>query len=70
MSENKKPNNCQKRDKLSRRQGVTVAVGFKSGTFSEYQETLMEKLIGIWHLMQILAYTIAKTLADFSNNSI
>ena len=28
-------------DKLGRRQGVTVAVGFKSGTFSEYQETLM-----------------------------
>ena len=44
-------------DKLSRRQGVTVAVGFKSGTFSGYQETLMEKLIGIWNLMQILAYT-------------
>ena len=52
-------------DKLSRRQGVTVAVGFKSGTFSEYQETLMEKLIGIWHLMQILAYTIATPLAIF-----
>ena len=52
-------------DKLSRRQGVTVAVGFKSGTFSEYQETLMEKLIGIWHLMQILAYTIATPLVIF-----
>ena len=52
-------------DKLSRQQGVTVAVGFKSGTFSGYQETLMEKLIGIWHLMQILAYTIATPLAVF-----
>ena len=52
-------------DKLSRQQGVTVAVGFKSGTFSEYQETLMEKLIGIWHFMQILAYTIATPLAIF-----
>lgn len=52
-------------DKLSRQQGVTVAVGFKSGTFSEYQETLMEKLIGIWHLMQILAYTIATPLTIF-----
>jgi len=52
-------------DKLSRRQGVTVAVGFKSGTFSGYQETLMEKLIGIWHLMQILAYTIATPLVIF-----
>ena len=52
-------------DKLSRQQGVTVAVGFKSGTFSEYQETLMEKLIGIWHLMQILAYTIATPLIIF-----
>ncbi len=52
-------------DKLSRQQGVTVAVGFKSGTFSEYQETLMEKLIGIWHLMQILAYTIATPLVVF-----
>lgn len=52
-------------DKLSRQQGVTVAVGFKSGTFSGYQETLMEKLIGIWHLMQILAYTIATPLAIF-----
>ena len=52
-------------DKLSRQQGVTVAVGFKSGTFSEYQETLMEKLIGIWHLMQILAYTIATPLVIF-----
>ena len=52
-------------DKLGRRQGVTVAVGFKSGTFSEYQETLMEKLIGIWHLMQILAYAIATPLAIF-----
>ena len=52
-------------DKLSRQQGATVAVGFKSGTFSEYQETLMEKLIGIWHLMQILAYTIATPLVIF-----
>ena len=52
-------------DKLGRRQGATVAVGFKSGTFSEYQETLMEKLIGIWHFMQILAYTIATPLAIF-----
>ena len=52
-------------DKLSRQQGVTVAVGFKSGTFSGYQETLMEKLIGIWHLMQILAYTIATPLVVF-----
>ena len=52
-------------DKLGRRQGVTVAVGFKSGTFSEYQETLMEKLIGIWNLMQILAYTIATPLTIF-----
>ena len=52
-------------DKLGRRQGVTVAVGFKSGTFSGYQETLMEKLIGIWHLMQILAYTIATPLTIF-----
>ena len=52
-------------DKLSRQQGVTVAVGFKSGTFSGYQETLMEKLIGIWHLMQILAYTIATPLTIF-----
>lgn len=52
-------------DKLSRQQGVTVAVGFKSGTFSGYQETLMEKLIGIWNLMQILAYTIATPLAIF-----
>ena len=57
-------------DKLGRQQGVTVAVGFKSGTFSRYQETLMEKLIGIWHLMQILAYTIATPLVVFSNNSI
>ena len=45
--------------------GATVAVGFKSGTFPEYQETLMEKLIGIWHFMQILAYTIATPLAIF-----
>ena len=52
-------------DKLGRQQGVTVAVGFKSGTFSRYQETLMEKLIGIWHLMQILAYTIATPLVIF-----
>lgn len=52
-------------DKLSRQQGVTMAVGFKSGTFSEYQETLMEKLIGIWNLMQIFAYTIATPLAIF-----
>lgn len=52
-------------DKLGRQQGVTVAVGFKSGIFSRYQETLMEKLIGIWHLMQILAYTIATPLVIF-----
>ena len=52
-------------DKLNRQQGATVAVGFKSGTFSGYQETLMEKLIGIWHLMQILAYTIATPLVIF-----
>ena len=42
-----------------------MAVGFKDGTFSGYQETLMEKLIGIWNLMQILAYTIATPLAIF-----
>ena len=65
LSEDNKGRITAKIDKLSRRQGVTVAVGFKSGTFSGYQETLMEKLIGIWNLMQILAYTIATPLVIF-----
>lgn len=37
---------------LSAGQGITIAVGFKSGTFSEYQMSLLEKLFIVWLIVQ------------------
>lgn len=39
---------------LSRGEGVTIALGFKSGTFTPYQKTLAEQLFENWLFLQIL----------------
>ncbi len=38
---------------LQPREGVTVALGFETGTFSAYQQTLEEKLLEIWGIVQL-----------------
>lgn len=48
--------------RLNRREGITMAVGFNSGTFTEYQETLGEKLIKIWATVQTIASSLAVIL--------
>ncbi len=48
--------------RLNRREGITMAVGFNSGTFSEYQESLVERLIKIWAMVQIPASILAVIL--------
>jgi len=48
--------------RLNRREGVTMAVGFNSGTFAEYQESLVERLIKIWAMVQIPASILAVIL--------
>ena len=48
--------------RLNRREGVTMAVGFNSGTFAEYQESLIERLIKIWAMVQIPASILAVIL--------
>jgi len=45
--------------RLNRREGITMAVGFTSGTFTGYQETLSEKLIKIWATVQTIASSLA-----------
>ena len=45
--------------RLNRREGITMAVGFTSGTFTRYQETLSEKLIKIWATVQTIASSLA-----------
>lgn len=48
--------------RLNRREGVTMAVGFNSGTFAGYQESLVERLIKIWAMVQIPASILAVIL--------
>lgn len=48
--------------RLNRREGITMAVGFNSGTFTGYQETLSEKLIKIWATVQTIASSLAVIL--------
>ena len=48
--------------RLNRREGITMAVGFTSGTFTGYQETLSEKLIKIWAIVQTIASSLAVIL--------
>jgi hypothetical protein cdivTM7_00659 len=45
--------------RLNRREGITMAVGFNSSTFTGYQETLSEKLIKIWATVQTIASSLA-----------
>lgn len=47
---------------LDRREGITMAVGFTSGTFAGYQETLSEKLLKIWATVQTIASSLAVIL--------
>ena len=49
-------------NRLDRREGITMAVGFNSGTFAGYQETLIEKFIKIWSMVQIPASSLAVIL--------
>ncbi len=44
---------------LSPGENVTVAVGFKSGTFTEYQPSLMERLFSIWVIVTAVIGLIA-----------
>ena len=48
--------------RLNRREGITMAVGFNSGTFTRYQETLSEKFIKIWATVQTIASSLAVIL--------
>ena len=48
--------------RLNRREGITMAVGFTSGTFTGYQETSSEKLIKIWATVQTIASSLAVIL--------
>ena len=48
--------------RLNRREGITMAVGFNSGTFAEYQESLAERLIKIWAMVQMPASILAVIL--------
>lgn len=48
--------------RLNRREGITMAVGFTSGTFTGYQETLSEKLLKIWATVQTIASSLAVIL--------
>ncbi len=36
-------------------EAVTVAVGFAPGTFAAYQQSLIEKLVGLWMVAQMIA---------------
>lgn len=49
-------------NRLDRQEGITMAVGFTSGTFTRYQETLSEKLIKIWTTVQTIASSLAVIL--------
>ncbi len=45
-------------------ENITLAVGFKAGTFTEYQPTLVERLTGLWLLM-LVATGLVGVLALF-----
>ncbi|QCT42041.1 DUF2207 domain-containing protein [Candidatus Nanosynbacter featherlites] len=49
-------------NRLDRREGITMAVGFTGGTFAGYQETLSEKLIKIWATVQTIVSSLAVIL--------
>ena len=49
-------------NRLDRQEGITMAVGFTSGTFTRYQEMLSEKLIKIWATVQTIASSLAVIL--------
>lgn len=49
-------------NRLDRREGITMAVGFTGDTFAGYQETLSEKLIKIWATVQTIASSLAVIL--------
>lgn len=44
---------------LQPNEGVTVAVGFKQGTFAAYVPTLWEKVVQIWGVVQLIASPLA-----------
>lgn len=39
-------------DRLEPLEGMTLAIGFSAGTFAPYQETLLEKIMNIWLIVQ------------------
>lgn len=49
-------------NRLDRREGITMAVGFTGGTFAGYQETLSEKLIKFWATVQTIVSSLAVIL--------
>ena len=49
-------------NRLGRREGITMAVGFNSGTFAGYQETLIEKFIKIWSTVQAVVSSLTAIL--------
>lgn len=49
-------------NRLDRREGITMAVGFNSGTFAGYQETLIEKFIKIWSTVQAVVSSLTAIL--------
>ena len=44
-------------------EGVTIALGFKPGTFAPYQQSLLEKLISWWFMLQIVLAFVSVLLA-------
>lgn len=49
-------------NRLDRREGITMAVGFNSGAFAGYQETLSEKFIKIWSTVQAVVSSLTAVL--------
>ena len=49
-------------NRLDRREGITMAVGFTGGTFAGYQETLIEKFIKIWSTVQVVVSSLTAVL--------
>ena len=49
-------------NRLGRREGITMAVGFTSDTFARYQETLIEKFIEIWSMVQAVVSSLTAIL--------
>lgn len=44
---------------LNPNEGVTVAVGFKQGTFAAYKMSTWERIVAIWAIVQIIASPLA-----------